>query len=107
MTGIMRRPEIREASGALGFILAGEPGESGVTDIVAAENAQQVLWDVPRGGVMVAFSIKELELLWIAIENGAEALLQSSSGLRVDQRNTFKTAANRLAEAGRITRPRF
>lgn len=103
MTGIMLRPEINEALSALGATLAGEHDG----DIAAAERAQKALWDVPKGGAMVAFSAKEMELLWIAIENGAEGVLQTSSGFRSGDRKAFKAAANRIAEAGKIEGPRF
>jgi hypothetical protein len=38
-------------------------------------------------------------MLWVALENGAEAILQPSSGMRPDQRRAFRSVANRIGDA--------
>lgn len=90
---ILRRPQIKAACQALGFELAGEyEGDSKI-----AHQAQAALCDVPRGGVMIGFSNKELGLLWHVLLAGVESLQPGE--IRPDQRKTFNNAANRIKEA--------
>lgn len=106
-SGILRRAELNEVKGCLGFVLAGEYEESVGGDQTAAERAHSILSSVPVGGAMVAFTHKQLALLYDAITNGAEGILQRSSGYRPDERREFKKAANRIIEAGKLNLPGF
>jgi hypothetical protein len=104
MVLILKHREIREACGSLGHALAGEyPGD----DIDAAKRAHAMLADVPRGGAVIAFSAMQMQMLWQALGNGAEGVLQPSSGFRADQKAAFREAANRIKQAGNIDGPEF
>ncbi len=100
----------REASRvmtAIGVVLAGETDESWHDDMVSlCQNAQEKLRTIPRRGVMIAFSTAELAVVWNAIMNGAEGVLQPSSGFSTTQKKAFRDAANRIADAGNF-RPKF
>jgi hypothetical protein len=68
--------------------------------IEAAESAFSKLCEAPEQSVWIPFSRMELGVLWDAITNGAEGVLQPSSGHRPDQRKAFRDAGNRIADAG-------
>lgn len=92
---------------AVGFMTAGEadgvPGET----VSAAESAMDKLASVPAQNLWVPLSRLEIRLLWAALRNGAEGLLQPSAGYRSDERQAFRNAANRLADAAGLMSPRF
>lgn len=99
-----------EASGlrvAVSFMTAGEA--DGVDDraVDAAKAAADKLAAAPNHTIWLPFSRMELRMLWLAIDNGAEGVLQGSSGVRRDQKEAFRLAANRIADAGNIDGPRF
>ena len=98
--------ETRALCIAVGFMTAGEADGVSVNQIAAAESAQAKLDSAPRRNVWLSFSQKELGVLWDAITNGAEGVLQTSAGQRPDQRAAFREAANRIADAGKFG-PRF
>lgn len=104
---IMRHAELKEARACLGFVLAGLYEESVNGDQTAAERAHAILSDVPHGGAMIAFSRKELAVIFVAIHNGAEGILQPSSGYRHDEKQAFRDAANRIREAGNFKLPGY
>jgi hypothetical protein len=100
----------QEANGlrtAVGFMTAGEA--AGVPDATVnlALEASDKLAAAPRDTIWVPFSRMELLTLWQAITNGAEGVLQPASGMRRDQKQAFRHAANRIADAGAIDAPRF
>lgn len=100
---ILRRAHINACRTVLHHDLAGEPLVERKTGIEALD----AFAACANGGAFVGFSRLQMRLLWDAIENGAEAVLQKSSGWSSMQKAAFREAANRLREAGDIDRPRF
>jgi hypothetical protein len=98
--------ETRALRAAVGFLTAGEADGHTQQEVEAAESAFSKLSGVPPQSVWIPFSRMELDMLWMAITNGAEGVLQPSSGVRQDQRQAFRNAANRIADAGDFG-PRF
>ena len=103
---ILRSHEMRALRTAVGFMTAGEADGVPQREVDAAESAAGKMQQAPPQSVWIAFSRLELETLWTAITNGAEGVLQSSSGMRLNQRKAFRNAANRVADAGGFG-PRF
>jgi hypothetical protein len=100
-------PEARSVFGVLGDV---DPAHFEAYS--AAEQAQydaaiEKLDGLSRGSVMLPFTRKELELLWLAIGNGAGDDAIHNLGLRADERRTLAKAANRIAAAGKLGGPRF
>ena len=69
-------------------------------EVEASKSAASKLAEAPEQSIWLPFSRMELDVLWEAIRNGAEAILQPSSGHRPDQRKAFRDAGNRIADAG-------
>lgn len=72
----------------------------------AAKSGEAKLGALAKGSVLIPFTKAEMVLLWEAITNGAEGVLQASSGNSWSQKRVFRDAANRLAQAGNLG-PRF
>jgi hypothetical protein len=99
--------EASRAAQALGFALAGEADGMPADFHETGPAAQGKLNQVPRGGAMIAFSGKEMELLWLALSNGMgdDAIL--NLGLTKFERHILSNAANRIGNAGNLKGPRF
>jgi hypothetical protein len=105
---ILKRPDIRAINVALGFCIAGgEVDGSPPGFITDAKAAQEKTSSVPRGGVMLSFSAKELELIWLVLGNGAGDDALKYLRLRPDEEKTFCKAANRIKDAGNLGGPYF
>jgi hypothetical protein len=103
MNDALTHREAMRVATALGLVLAGEGEATWPDDTqVLCQTAQSKLNAVPRGGVMLAFSKKELELLWQALGG-----TPGESGMTPPERRTFAAAANRVADAAGFTGPRF
>lgn len=92
---------------AVDFMNAGEADGVTKAEVEAAEKAAGKLGRAPKRAVWMPFSQQELDALWTVIQNGAEGLLQPSSGVSAVQKRAFRAAANRMADAGNIGGPRF
>lgn len=99
--------EVRGLLTAVGFMTAGEADGVEARQITAATTAARKLGRAPALATWVPFSRQELRLLVLAVENGAEGILQSSSGFRVAERLAFRRAANRLLKASGLSRPGY
>ena len=99
-----------EASALLGVIGDVDPAHfenTPRTYEAAAKSGEDKLGSLARGSVMVPFTQAEITVLWAAITNGAEGVLQPSSGHTSAQKRAFRDAANRLHSAGKLTAPHF
>lgn len=103
---ILRAGHINACLESLNQALVERGGEP-VSDPKNSHDAAYRLDMVPMQGAMIGFSKLQMRLLWDAIENGAEAVLQAGSGWSSLQKAAFREAANRLREAGQIDRPKF
>lgn len=102
--------EAGAARGALGSVLAGEASEAEGFPATFRERAQAAhskLCAMPRGATLIAFSLKELELLWLALGNGAGDDTMNHLGLRADEKRTLASACNAIGDAGKQRGPRF
>ena len=97
---ILRPHEARALRTAVSFMTAGEADGVPQHAVDAAQSALSKLCEAPEQSVWIPFSRLELDVLWGAIGNGAEGVLQPSSGYRPDQRKAFCAAANRIGDAG-------
>lgn len=98
--------ETRALRIAVGFMTAGEADGVHQRDVDAANSAWSKLDEAPRQSAWLPFSKGELRVIWAALTNGAEGVLQPSSGFSAKQRDAFRAAANRIADAGGLG-PRF
>lgn len=57
--------------------------------------------------VSLEFTPKELELLWLALSNGAGDDAINHLGLRTDEKRKLGRAANRIADGANLAAPRF
>lgn len=97
---ILRPHEARALRTAVSFMTAGEADGVPRRTIESAETAFSKLCEAPEQSLWIPFSRMELDALWDAIGNGAEAVLQPSSSHSADQRKAFRDASNRIADAG-------
>jgi len=97
---ILRPHEARGLRTAVAFMTAGEADGVSEREVEASKSAASKLAEAPEQSIWLPFSRMELDVLWEAIRNGAEAILQPSSGHRPDQRKAFRDAGNRIADAG-------
>ena len=67
---ILKRPEISAISTVLASATAGPLDGAPPGFEIHAETAHCKIAAVPRGGALIAFSGKELELLWLALAMG-------------------------------------
>ena len=104
---ILKGPEIRAISTALSSATAGPLDGAPRGFEEHAESAFSKIVAVPRGGALIAFSVKELELLWLALGNGASDDTINHLGLRSAEKRTLAAAANRIKDAGNLGGPRL
>lgn len=100
-------PEAHALLGVLGDIDPAHFEDRSAAYEAACKSGEDKLRALARGSVMVPFTQAEIGLLWEALENGAEGVLQSFSGRSSAQKRAFCDAANRLRDAGKITLPRM
>ena len=104
LPGVLRLAEVSALRTAVGFLAAGEADGVPPSKVkLAVETAEKLA----EYGLWVGFSRLELPVLWTALENGAEGVMQPSGGFRWEQRVAFRAAANRIADAAGISGPRF
>lgn len=99
--------EARALRIAVGFMTSGDADGVAGSMTELALSAQDKLAAAPPRSVWLPFSEKDLELLWLALGNGASDDAIDGLGLRVDERLKLGAAANRIAKAGRLGGPRF
>lgn len=57
--------------------------------------------------IVISFSVKELELLWLALGNGAGDDAIDNLGLSGTEKRQLARACNRIKDAGRLRGPGF
>jgi hypothetical protein len=104
---ILKANETSGLRTAVTFMTAGESDGVPDRERKAALSGADKLAQASVRAVWISLSQEEIEVLWIALGNGAEGVLQPSSGLRPDQKKAFRRAANRIREAGGLGGPSF
>ena len=104
---ILTAPEMLGLRIASNFMTAGEADGVSESERENAITAANKIGAAPARTLWVGFSRMEAEMLLVAIENGAEGVLQPSSGIRPDQKRAFAAAANRLIDAFGFNHPRY
>lgn len=102
----LRSHETRALRSAVSFMTSGEADGVPPHEVVSAKSAFNKLCEAPPQAKWLPFSQKELELLWLEIENGAPET-GNNLGMTAAERRTFFAAANRIADAGAIAGSRF
>jgi hypothetical protein len=96
----MLRPQhTRALMSAVGFITFDPASDMPESKVTNAIKAATIMASAPAMAEWIPFSHRELHMLWVALESGAEAILQPSSGMRPDQRRAFRSVANRIGAA--------
>jgi hypothetical protein len=100
--------EIDAIREAIGFRTAGEIDglTKRQTDALASAQAK-LLDDLPENTVLIPFTPAELGVLWNALRNGAEGVLQPTSGYSPGRKKSFRSAANRIWKAAGFSSPHF
>lgn len=103
----IRPIEAKALMTAVDFMNAG-PAE-GVSQrmVKAADEAATKIGAAPDKTVWVPFSSQELHMLCVVIDNGAEGVLQSTSGTTSAQKRAFRDGANRIADTAGFGGSRF
>jgi hypothetical protein len=107
MTQALTPLEAKAIRRAVGDAAAGEMYGFSHDLCGALKSGEAKLVAAPAQAVWVPFSRQELDILLDAVSNGAEGVLQPSSGVSADRKRAFRSAANRLIDAGGFTMPRF
>ncbi len=103
---ILTFSEVGALSTAVYFMLAGPADGVHERKIRLAQSAVNKLYEAGRS-TWLAFSPAELSVLLVAISNGAEGVLQPSSGQSPGAKERFRRAANRIIDASGLNALRY